>query len=311
MAGATLLAAVHWRELASSDLAGVLEPHNLLLLALAYPVVKTAHELGHGLAAKAWGGAVHELGLMFLVFVPVPYVDASSTSSFRSKYRRMVVGAAGIMVELFLAAAALLVWLHVEPGVVRSLAFNVMMIGGVSTVFFNGNPLLRFDGYYVLADWIEIPNLSARSTEQLTVPLQHLRPGPAGETRAAQQPTASVPGSSCTASAPSSTGCSSASSIALFVASRFFVLGVVIAIGSVARQTVVPLVRSVARLHHDPRVPEKRGRVMAPRWRGSRPRSCSGSSCCPSPSGPRPRESCGCPSRRRCAPAPTASSSRC
>jgi putative peptide zinc metalloprotease protein len=262
MAGAMLLAAVHWRELASSDLAGILEPHNLLLLALAYPVVKTAHELGHGLAAKAWGGAVHEIGLMFLVFVPVPYVDASSTSSFRSKYRRMVVGAAGIMVELFLAAVALLVWLHVEPGVVRSLAFNVMMIGGVSTVFFNGNPLLRFDGYYVLADWIEIPNLSARSTEQLTqlfktyvlgLPERRARHDTDGE-----RPWLIVYGI-CAFVYRLFIGLA----IALFVASRFFVLGVVIAIGSVARQTVVPLVRGAARLHRDPRVPEQRGRVIA------------------------------------------------
>jgi putative peptide zinc metalloprotease protein len=262
MAGATLLAAVNWRQLASSDIAGVLEPHNLLLLALAYPVVKTAHELGHGLAAKAWGGAVHEIGLMFLVFVPVPYVDASSASSFRSKYRRMVVGAAGIMVELFLAAVALLVWLQVEPGVVRSLAFNVMMIGGISTVFFNGNPLLRFDGYYVLADWIEIPNLSARSTEQLTylfstyvlsLPERRVRHTANGEI-----PWLVVYGL-CAFAYRLFIGFV----IALFVASRFFVLGVVIAIGSVARQTLVPLVRSAARLGRDPRVSEQRGRVLA------------------------------------------------
>ena len=258
---ATLLAAVHWRELSSSGLAGILEPNNLLLLALAYPVVKTAHELGHGLAAKAWGGAVHEVGLMFLIFVPVPYVDASSASSFRSKHRRMVVGAAGIMVELFLAAVALLVWLQVEPGVVKSLAFNVMMIGGISTVFFNGNPLLRFDGYYVLADWIEIPNLAARSTEQLrhlfntyALGLPERRARHVGD----GEPSWLFAYGVCAFVYRLFIGFA----IAFFVASRFFVLGVVIALGSVVRMTVMPLASSLARLYGDPRVFEHRSRVM-------------------------------------------------
>jgi putative peptide zinc metalloprotease protein len=261
MAGASLLAAVRWRELASADLAVVLEPHNLLLLALAYPVVKAAHELGHGLAAKVWGGAVHEIGLMFLVFVPVPYVDASSASSFRSKHRRMIVGAAGIMVELSLAAVALLVWLTVEPGITRSLAFDVMMIGGVSTVFFNGNPLLRFDGYYVLADWIEIPNLSARSTEQLTYLFNTYVLG-LPERRTRHNADGEIPWLVVYGICASVYRLFIGLAIALFVASRFFALGVVIAIASLARQTVVPLVRGAAKLRHDPRVSERPGRVV-------------------------------------------------
>src|SRR5262249_14668481 len=112
-----------------------------------------------------WGGEVHELGIMLLILVPVPYVDASSSSAFREKWRRAVVGGAGIMVEAALASAAIIVWISVEPGLVRAVAFNVALIAGVSTLFFNGNPLLRFDGYYMLCDLIEIPNLGTRANK--------------------------------------------------------------------------------------------------------------------------------------------------
>ena len=100
------------------------------------------HELGHGFAAKNWGGEVHEIGIMLLVLMPVPYVEASSASAFREKHKRIVVGAAGIMVELFLAALAIMLWLNVEPGPIRALAFNVMLIGGVSTIFLVGWAIL-------------------------------------------------------------------------------------------------------------------------------------------------------------------------
>ena len=85
----------------------------------------------------------------------------------------MTVAAAGMAVELFVAALALFLWLNVESGRVSAIAYNVMLIGGVSTLLFNGNPLLRYDGYYVLADWIEIPNLAQRSTRYLGYLLQH------------------------------------------------------------------------------------------------------------------------------------------
>ena len=160
-----LLAAVNWTELTNNLSDRVLVVENLLLIALIYPVVKTVHELGHAYAVKRWGGEVHEIGVMFLVFFPVPYVDASAATAFRNKYQRMLVGAIGIMVEGFVAALAMLVWTLAEPGLVRALALNTMMIAGVSTFFFNGNPLLRFDAYYVLADYLEIPNLANRANQ--------------------------------------------------------------------------------------------------------------------------------------------------
>ena len=162
-----VLAGVHWSELTENIVDKALTPQNLILLWFVYPVVKALHELGHAYTTKMSGGEVHEIGIMFLVFMPVPYVDVSSAWGFREKSKRMLVDAAGIAVEMFLGALALFVWLSVEPGVVHVLAYNVMLISGVSTLLFNGNPLLRFDGYYVLADALEIPNLGARSNKYL------------------------------------------------------------------------------------------------------------------------------------------------
>ena len=161
---ALLLALQHWQELDADASHRILAADNIVPLALVWLLLKVLHEFGHGFAVKAFGGAVPELGVMMLVFAPLPYVDASAASAFRSKWRRALVGAAGMMVEVFLAALALYIWLAVEPGIVRALAFDAMVVAGVSTVLFNGNPLLRYDGYYILADLLEIPNLAQRAT---------------------------------------------------------------------------------------------------------------------------------------------------
>lgn len=160
---AILLTLKNWSEITNYASANALTASNLFIIWLIYPIIKGIHELGHAYAIKIRGGEVHELGLMFLIFTPVPYVDASAASAFPNKFHRMLVGAIGILVELFLAALCVIVWVNIEDGLIRSLAFNVMLIGGVSTVLFNGNPLLRFDGYHVLADWTEIPRLAQRS----------------------------------------------------------------------------------------------------------------------------------------------------
>ncbi len=158
---------MHWSELTEDVADRVLAADNLLLLIVTYPLVKALHELGHGYTIKRWGGQVHEIGIMLLVFMPVPYVDASDASRFPEKWRRITVGAAGMIVELTLAALALVVWVQAEEGMARAAAFNVMLLAGVSTILFNGNPLLRFDGYYVLADLIEIPNLAQRANRYI------------------------------------------------------------------------------------------------------------------------------------------------
>ncbi len=160
-----ILAGQHWDELSDNVSDRVLAADNLLLLWLIYPIIKLLHELGHGYCVKRGGGEVHELGIMLLVLIPMPYVDASSSSAFANKKQRMLVGSAGILVELFIAALAMIVWANAEAGLAKSIAYNILFIAGVSTVLVNGNPLLRFDGYYILADFLEIPNLAQRANQ--------------------------------------------------------------------------------------------------------------------------------------------------
>ncbi len=164
-ASALFLGAANWSELTGNLVDRVLAADNILLMLAAFVLSKTVHELGHGYALKKWRGTTNEMGIMFLVFIPIPYVEASSASALASKWQRATVGAAGMYFELLLAAVALFVWLHVEPGIVRSVAFNLILIASVSTLLFNGNPLLRFDGYYILSDALEIPNLGPRANK--------------------------------------------------------------------------------------------------------------------------------------------------
>lgn len=151
----------------------VLAPDNLIWLYVAFVVTKVIHEFSHALACKRFGrlnhsaGHVHAMGVMFLIFFPLPYVDASSAWAFRNKWHRMVVGMAGVLAELALAAVAAVVWSRTSQGTLHAIAYNVMFLASVSTLLFNGNPLLRFDAYYVLSDLIEIPNLSQRSKNYL------------------------------------------------------------------------------------------------------------------------------------------------
>ncbi len=160
---AGVLLAQHWDEVAEHAIHHLPSSRYWLLAFLCYPLIKAVHELAHALAVRHFGGAVHEMGVTLLVMMPVPYMDASAATAFNDKYHRILVSAAGIMAEVFLAAVALFVWLNVSDGLVRDLAFVVTAIGGISTVLFNANPLVKFDGYHMLADWLEIPNLAQRS----------------------------------------------------------------------------------------------------------------------------------------------------
>jgi putative peptide zinc metalloprotease protein len=142
---------------------GILAPGKLVLLYAALVFIKIMHEFGHSLVCKHYGGEVHTIGLMFLIFTPLPYMDATSSWAFRERYQRILVAAAGIIVELFLAAIAVIIWGKTGQGTLNSLAYNVMLIASVFTILFNANPLLRFDGYYILSDMLDIPNLQSRS----------------------------------------------------------------------------------------------------------------------------------------------------
>lgn len=171
---AVLAAATEWQSLLNHASVNMLTPRYLALTFLCFPLIKILHELGHALAVRRWGGEVNEVGLGLLVLVPAPYLDASAASAFPERSRRAMVGSAGIMVELALAALALVFWLNVQPGLGRDIAFVVMFIGTVSTLLFNGNPLLRFDAYYVLCDLFDLPNLAGRSATFWNIHLRRL-----------------------------------------------------------------------------------------------------------------------------------------
>ena len=147
--------------------AGLLAPSNLGLLYVGLVLAKLVHEFGHAAACKRYGGEVHKMGVMLLLFAPLPYMDATASWGFRSRFHRMLVGASGVLAEFAVAAVAALVWANSAPGVINSLAYNVIFVASVSTLLFNLNPLMRFDGYHMLVDWLDVPNLFQRSREQL------------------------------------------------------------------------------------------------------------------------------------------------
>ncbi len=140
---------------------------NWLFLGATMAIVKILHEFGHGLSCKRYGGECHEMGFMFLVFTPCLYCNVSDSWMLPNKWHRVFIGAAGMYVELILASMATWLWWFSEPGMFNFLCLSVMFICSVSTLVFNGNPLLRFDGYYILMDILEIPNLRQKSTEIL------------------------------------------------------------------------------------------------------------------------------------------------
>jgi putative peptide zinc metalloprotease protein len=259
---ALVLGASHWAELTEDAGSRLLSGQNLLLLWVAYPCVKALHEFGHGFAAKVWGAEIHEMGIMFLVLMPMPYVDASAANVFPDKRRRMVVAAAGILVEMFLAALALLVWLTVEPGLVRSLAYDVIWISGASTLLFNANPLLRFDGYFVLSDWIEIPNLGARSNQYLGYLVQRYLFG-LSNARYPVHASGEAPWFFVYGIAAFVYRVLIVFGIAIFLAGRFFILGVLLALLSLAVQVVAPALGQISSVLSGPRYGEKRSRTVA------------------------------------------------
>lgn len=146
---------------------GILAPTNLFLLYIGLVILKTLHEFGHAFFCRKFGGEVHVMGIMLMIFTPIPYMDATSSWRFRSRWKRMLVGGAGMIVEIFVAAIATFIWAGTGQGIIHSLAYNIMFIASVSTLIFNLNPLLRFDGYYILSDLLEIPNLTQRAGQQL------------------------------------------------------------------------------------------------------------------------------------------------
>ena len=137
---------------------------NFASLAAVLIVVKIIHELGHALTCQHFGGECHELGIMLLVFTPCLYCNVSDAWMLPNKWHRIAISSAGICVEFVLAAICTFLWWFSHPGLLNTLFLNVMVVCSVSTLLFNGNPLLRYDGYYILSDLIQVPNLSAEAS---------------------------------------------------------------------------------------------------------------------------------------------------
>lgn len=167
------VAAQQGPELMAHARSSLSQPRVLLMMWLIYPLLKALHEFGHALALRRWGCATHEVGLTFLLLMPLPHVDATSSLRLPDRWARATIAAAGIMVELGAAAVAVLVWSAVQPGLLRDAALVVLTLGGVSTLVFNGNPLMRYDGYHVLCDALGLPNLAGRSQARWRQRLTH------------------------------------------------------------------------------------------------------------------------------------------
>jgi putative peptide zinc metalloprotease protein len=140
---------------------------NLGWLWLTLGVAKILHELGHGLSCRRMGGECHEIGMAFLMFSPCLYCDVSDSWMLPQKWRRIAVALAGMYIELMISAVAILVWWSTRPGLVHFLALQTFVVTTFTTVMLNANPLLQFDGYYILSDLIEVPNLRAKADRLL------------------------------------------------------------------------------------------------------------------------------------------------
>jgi len=147
---------------------GILAPQNWIQLLLVWVMLKGIHECAHGVACKAWGVPVREWGVMWVLASPMAYVDATAAWRLPEKWCRIAISMAGMYAELFLAAVAAWVWICLDRGLMSHLCYQVMITAGVSTLVFNANPLMRFDGYFVLSDLWEVPNLSVLAQRNIS-----------------------------------------------------------------------------------------------------------------------------------------------
>jgi putative peptide zinc metalloprotease protein len=270
-AGAVLwMAVVGWALKVAADHApslrdqaqSVIAPDNLFLLYTGLVIVKTLHEFGHAYFCRHFGGEVHVMGVLLMIFTPVPYMDATSAWGFRERSKRVLVGAAGMIVELYVAALATFVWAGTGVGVVHNLAYNIMLVASVSTLLFNLNPLLRFDGYYILSDLIGIPNLTQRSMQQLRMLAERhlfgLRKSEGPATTRSEAVWLSVFGS-----------CSGIYRVFLFagillvIADQFLLLGLIMAAICAVVWLATPIVRLSTYLASNPSLGRHRPRAIA------------------------------------------------
>lgn len=202
------------------------------------------------------------MGILLMIFTPMPYVDATSSWSFRSRWKRALVGAAGMIVELFFAAIMVFVWANTGPGVLHNLAYNMIFVASISTLVFNLNPLLRFDGYYILSDLLEIPNLAQRANRQLRHVCERYLFG--------VKKSVSVTDRFREAFWLVVFGISSGiyrvivfAGMLLFVADRFLILGIIMAAICAVSWVLTPIVRFINYLATSPQLDRIRPRAIA------------------------------------------------
>ncbi|GAB0055859.1 hypothetical protein SIID45300_00157 [Candidatus Magnetaquicoccaceae bacterium FCR-1] len=240
---------------------GMLAPSNLGLLYIGFLISKMLHEFSHAAVCKYFGGEVHRLGVMLLIFAPMPYVDATAAWGFRQRSQRILVGLAGVVAELAFAAGAALVWANTAPGTLNALAYNVIFVASVSTLLFNMNPLMRFDGYHILVDALEVPNLYQRSREQLRylgerfiLQLPHAQPAARTATESWLLPTFGL--------LSMVYWLLLMFNIMLFIAGEYFELGVVLAILLFFMSLLLPLFKFVKYLMISPNLGHYRSHAV-------------------------------------------------
>lgn len=240
---------------------GVLAPANVLWLYLAMAVVKLIHEFGHGYFCRKYGGEVHVMGVMLMVLTPIPFVDATASWGFRRKRHRILVAAAGMIVELVIAAIAVMIWARTSPGLLHSVMFNIIFVASVSTLLFNLNPLMRFDGYYIFSDAMDLVNLNQRSMGQLKYFCERYVYGvrnaeSPGETRSETFWLAAYGGAALVYRTMIFFG------IVLFVADKWLLVGILMATICLVSWAVVPVVKLVRYLVNNPRLERSRSRAV-------------------------------------------------
>lgn len=169
---AVQIAATQWTELGIAS-QGILSGTSWISLLVFWLLLKVVHEFAHGISCKRFGGEVPEAGVLFLLFTPMAFVNVTSMWRFSSRWQRIIVAAAGMYVELFVSFVALIVWANTE-GLTADIAYNVFLMASVTTILFNANPLMRFDGYFILSDLLKVPNLYAKGTGWFGDRIKHL-----------------------------------------------------------------------------------------------------------------------------------------
>lgn len=244
-----------WPDLASHWESRFFDPINFILLPVSYIFLKVFHEMGHALALKYFGGESRECGIIFLVFFPLPYINCNSIYLIKERKERLWVSFAGMQVELTLAALALFLWAVSAPGIYKELLFDIAFTGGISSLLFNLNPLMRFDGYYALSDALGIYNLDQTAKKSLREVLSCLisRQNP----RKIEQRWL---GLYALLAFPYRFFISI--SIALYVSGKFFLFGGALALLLVFGQVVLPIIRSLKNAYHSTRSTEQRVRFI-------------------------------------------------